>query len=266
MRLILAACHRGLAAVVVTHDAQLASWADRVVFLRDGRVVDQTLPLESPEARPRRPPEPMSVGVLERPVTGVGPRTDHRRRPGPPGHAPLVLASLQARMAAAVPDPAPDHRRGGGRRGRLGRRGQHAAAGQRRIRHGPRPRNVQPDAHQQVRVDQPADRGGADRRDRARRRHRAGHRQRDVHRPRLDADLSAAVPGSPWTLRRADAAAALRALPDRAERDRPHPRAWRPSSTCRWATRGPRAARPSSASCRTPRACSTSSRSSRRAR
>jgi putative ABC transport system ATP-binding protein len=50
MRLLLAACHRGMAAVVVTHDAQLASWADRVVFLRDGRVVDQTLPVESPEA------------------------------------------------------------------------------------------------------------------------------------------------------------------------------------------------------------------------
>ena len=31
-----------MAGVVVTHDAQLASWADRVVFLRDGRVVDQT--------------------------------------------------------------------------------------------------------------------------------------------------------------------------------------------------------------------------------
>jgi putative ABC transport system ATP-binding protein len=50
MRLILAACHRGLAAVVVTHDAQLASWADRVVFLRDGRIVDQTLPTENPDA------------------------------------------------------------------------------------------------------------------------------------------------------------------------------------------------------------------------
>jgi putative ABC transport system ATP-binding protein len=50
MRLLLAACHRGMAAVVVTHDAQLASWADRVVFLRDGRIVDQTLPVESPEA------------------------------------------------------------------------------------------------------------------------------------------------------------------------------------------------------------------------
>jgi putative ABC transport system ATP-binding protein len=50
MRLVLAACRRGVAAVVVTHDAQLASWADRVVFLRDGRVVDQTLPPASPES------------------------------------------------------------------------------------------------------------------------------------------------------------------------------------------------------------------------
>jgi putative ABC transport system ATP-binding protein len=50
MRLILAACRRGLAAVVVTHDAQLASWADRVIFLRDGRIVDQTQPVKSPES------------------------------------------------------------------------------------------------------------------------------------------------------------------------------------------------------------------------
>ncbi len=50
MRMVLAACHRGLAAVVVTHDAQLASWADRVMFIRDGRVVDQTVPPPSPES------------------------------------------------------------------------------------------------------------------------------------------------------------------------------------------------------------------------
>jgi putative ABC transport system ATP-binding protein len=42
MRLLRSACQRGVASVVVTHDAQLASWADRIVFLRDGRVVDQT--------------------------------------------------------------------------------------------------------------------------------------------------------------------------------------------------------------------------------
>jgi putative ABC transport system ATP-binding protein len=49
MRLIHAYCKRGTAAVVVTHDAQLASWADRVVFLRDGRVVDQTASPAGPE-------------------------------------------------------------------------------------------------------------------------------------------------------------------------------------------------------------------------
>jgi putative ABC transport system ATP-binding protein len=50
MRLLRAATHRGVAGVVVTHDAQLASWADRVVFLRDGRVVDQTAALPGPES------------------------------------------------------------------------------------------------------------------------------------------------------------------------------------------------------------------------
>jgi putative ABC transport system ATP-binding protein len=50
MRLVRAACKRGVAGVVVTHDAQLASWADRVVFLRDGRVVDQTITVPGPES------------------------------------------------------------------------------------------------------------------------------------------------------------------------------------------------------------------------
>jgi putative ABC transport system ATP-binding protein len=50
MRLVHSECRRGLAGVVVTHDAQLASWADRVVFLRDGRVVDQTAPAPGPES------------------------------------------------------------------------------------------------------------------------------------------------------------------------------------------------------------------------
>jgi len=50
MRMILGACHRGVAAMVVTHDAQLASWADRVVFIRDGRIVDQTVLPPTPES------------------------------------------------------------------------------------------------------------------------------------------------------------------------------------------------------------------------
>ena len=55
MRLLRAACQRGVAGVVVTHDAQLASWADRVVFLRDGRVVDQTAPRPRPGVAPGTP-------------------------------------------------------------------------------------------------------------------------------------------------------------------------------------------------------------------
>ena len=50
MRMIHTACRQGIAAVVVTHDAQLASWADRVVFIRDGRIVDQTTPAPGPES------------------------------------------------------------------------------------------------------------------------------------------------------------------------------------------------------------------------
>jgi putative ABC transport system ATP-binding protein len=50
MRMLLSACKTGVAAVVVTHDAQLASWADRVVFLRDGRIVDQTVSPPSAES------------------------------------------------------------------------------------------------------------------------------------------------------------------------------------------------------------------------
>jgi putative ABC transport system ATP-binding protein len=51
MRLLHDACKNGgMTAVVVTHDAQLASWADRVVFLRDGRVTDQTVPAPGAES------------------------------------------------------------------------------------------------------------------------------------------------------------------------------------------------------------------------
>jgi len=43
MGLILAACRQGLAAVVVTHDAGLASWADRTVSIRDGRMATSSV-------------------------------------------------------------------------------------------------------------------------------------------------------------------------------------------------------------------------------
>jgi putative ABC transport system ATP-binding protein len=50
IRLLRDACRKGMAGVVVTHDAQLAAWADRVVFLRDGRMVDHTVPPPGPDS------------------------------------------------------------------------------------------------------------------------------------------------------------------------------------------------------------------------
>jgi putative ABC transport system ATP-binding protein len=50
MRLIHEACQRGMAAVVTTHDTELASWADRAVVLRDGRVTDQSAAPAGPES------------------------------------------------------------------------------------------------------------------------------------------------------------------------------------------------------------------------
>jgi putative ABC transport system ATP-binding protein len=50
MRLLRDECRAGAAGVVVTHEAHLASWADRVVFLRDGHLVDQTGGAAGPES------------------------------------------------------------------------------------------------------------------------------------------------------------------------------------------------------------------------
>ncbi len=48
--LLRARCDAGVSAVMVTHDAALAAWSDRVVFMRDGRLVDQAGPLAGPDA------------------------------------------------------------------------------------------------------------------------------------------------------------------------------------------------------------------------
>ena len=105
MRLVRAACHRGVAGVVVTHDAQLASWADRVVFLRDGRVVDQTVRRPGPS---RCSPRPTSMtgrshvrcneGVPARELSSAGVavfRRDWRQQL-------LILSLLTVAVAAAV--------------------------------------------------------------------------------------------------------------------------------------------------------------------
>ncbi len=41
----------GVAVVMVTHEPRFASWADRVVFLRDGKLVDETAPIETGAVR-----------------------------------------------------------------------------------------------------------------------------------------------------------------------------------------------------------------------
>ncbi len=264
MRLILAACHRGMAAVVVTHDAQLASWADRVVFLRDGRIVDQTLPAESPEAFLADLPNSMSVGVLERPATQSGPepttggvaarramvRWSWRlfKREWRQQFLILLLiivavAAVVVGSAVAVNTPPPANAGFGTAHDlatfNLTPTSKSASRTARRTWRRRSPSSSTPSAPCRSSPNE------------------------TLHRPGSNQTYQFRSPGPQWPLWRADAAAAVGALPDRAERDRPHARAWRPSSTCASATPGPKAARPSSASCRTPRACSTSSHSCR---
>jgi putative ABC transport system ATP-binding protein len=50
LRVLRDRCDAGAAGVLVTHEARHAAWADRVVFLRDGAVVDATSPSPGPTA------------------------------------------------------------------------------------------------------------------------------------------------------------------------------------------------------------------------
>ncbi|MEU9995520.1 ABC transporter ATP-binding protein [Streptomyces sp. NPDC048370] len=47
LALLRSRCDGGAAGVLVTHEPRFAAWADRVVFLRDGAVVDQTVRSEA---------------------------------------------------------------------------------------------------------------------------------------------------------------------------------------------------------------------------
>lgn len=50
LRLLKDRCEAGAAGILVTHDARHAGWADRVIFLRDGAIVDASAPLTTPDA------------------------------------------------------------------------------------------------------------------------------------------------------------------------------------------------------------------------
>jgi putative ABC transport system ATP-binding protein len=52
MRLLRTHCDEGGSGLLVTHDAAHAAWADRVVFLRDGRIVDESRPSSLPDLGP----------------------------------------------------------------------------------------------------------------------------------------------------------------------------------------------------------------------
>ncbi|MBO2450606.1 ABC transporter ATP-binding protein [Actinomadura barringtoniae] len=50
MRILRLRCDAGAACLMVTHESRHAAWADRVIFLRDGSVVDATGPRPGPES------------------------------------------------------------------------------------------------------------------------------------------------------------------------------------------------------------------------
>jgi putative ABC transport system ATP-binding protein len=49
LQLLRQRCDAGCAMVLVTHDVRHAAWADRVVFMRDGRIADEAGPAAGPE-------------------------------------------------------------------------------------------------------------------------------------------------------------------------------------------------------------------------
>jgi putative ABC transport system ATP-binding protein len=53
LRVLRARCDAGAAALVVTHNARHAAWADRVVFLRDGQIVQRSAFMAGPAGAPR---------------------------------------------------------------------------------------------------------------------------------------------------------------------------------------------------------------------
>jgi putative ABC transport system permease protein len=82
MGLIRTACERGIAAVVVTHDAHLASWADQTVSIRDGHLISPG----RPRLLPIRRHDPGGGSM-----TAIAPESAARRRP-PNGGAPARRA------------------------------------------------------------------------------------------------------------------------------------------------------------------------------
>jgi putative ABC transport system ATP-binding protein len=64
LKLLRARVDAGCAGVLVTHEARHAAWADRVIFLRDGEIVDTSGPLAQPEELLSTGPLSAGPGVI----------------------------------------------------------------------------------------------------------------------------------------------------------------------------------------------------------
>ena len=94
LRLLRARCDAGAAGVLVTHEARHAAWADRVVFLRDGVVVDETGADEPGDAARRRLSRQTGGGW--RPALRIARRDALRHR----GRSALVLVMISLPVLA----------------------------------------------------------------------------------------------------------------------------------------------------------------------
>ena len=98
MQLIAGTQSVGLGAVVVTHDAHLASWSDRVINLHDGHLVDEDAPdtaaqLVAPAATLVNGPGRESMSTSQ-----LAPHVESRP---PEGGAPARQAPLSAGHGAS---------------------------------------------------------------------------------------------------------------------------------------------------------------------
>ena len=212
MQLMRAICRRGVAGVVVTHNAQMASCADRVVVLQDGQVIDQTQASPGPDSllTPARSDERDAA----RPPGSS--RLRQRRHRWAAGRDPVGQAAAAPGVAAADPGagPAGPDRRGGGlRRGRRLQRGVPAESAVRLRQLPPAVRRGRPEDHD----------GGHHGSQEGVRHHSGDWPPVRVH-PRLDPDRRVPGPEPGRPLQRPDARPGAGALPLRRRAGRRHQR------------------------------------------
>ena len=94
-----ARCDAGAAGLLVTHEARHAAWADRVVYLRDGRVVDSTEAYSAasmPRGRHTSAPSGTSPSPGSSPVAGMPPAPGPSAAVTPPGATASVGAHTES--------------------------------------------------------------------------------------------------------------------------------------------------------------------------